>query len=195
MAAINPRQIKGDWVDGYALDIHTTGSVYLGVNEYGHDVYDTTRSEVGELLYRLKYRADLKAAEELVAVAATYIGPNAANFDVMVPVPPSGVRAVQPVITLANGIGAALKIPVANCIVTTRPPTQLKGVVDPQRRRELLDGLYALNGDPVRGRRVLLFDDLFRSGSTMNAITNVLMGQGGAVSVHAFTITRTRSNQ
>lgn len=195
MTAINPRQIKGNWADGYALDIHTTGSVYLGVNEFGHDVYDTTRSEVGELLYRLKYRSDLKAAEELIAVAAAYIAPNAANFDVIVPVPPSGVRAVQPVITLADGIGAALRIPVANCIVTTRPPTQLKGVVDPQRRRELLEGLYALNGDPVRGRRVLLFDDLFRSGSTMNAITNVLIGQGGAASVHAFTITRTRSNQ
>lgn len=111
------------------------------------------------------------------------------------PVPPSGVRAVQPVATLAKGIGAALGIPVSDCIVTTRPPTQLKGVVDPQRRRELVDGLYAIDGDPVRGRRVLLFDDLFRSGSTMNAIADVLIGQGGAARLHAFTITRTRSNQ
>ncbi len=195
MAATNPQQIRGNWLDGYVLDVHTTSSTYLGVNEYGHDVYDTTRSEVGELLYRLKYRSDLKAAEELITTAAAYLKPWAAQLDVIVPVPPSGVRTIQPVVTLASGIGTALGLAVANCIGTTRPPTQLKGVVDPQRRRELLDGLYTINGDPVRQRRVLLFDDLFRSGSTMNAITDLLRAQGGATSVHAFAITRTRSNQ
>ena len=40
-----------------------------------------------------------------------------------------------------------------------------------------------------------LFDDLFRSGATMNAITDVLLRKGKAASVRAFTITRTRSNQ
>jgi competence protein ComFC len=51
--------------------------------------------------------------------------------------------------------------------------------------------------DPAHteGGHVLLFDDLFRSGATMNAITDVLLGKGKAASVRAFTITRTRSNQ
>lgn len=70
MVAINPRKIHGNWMDGHALDIHTVESLYLGVNELGYDVYDTTRSEVGELLYRLKYRSDLAAAEAPISTAA-----------------------------------------------------------------------------------------------------------------------------
>lgn len=45
----------------------------------------------------------------------------------------------------------------------------------------------------VQGRRILLFDDLFRSGATMNAITAALYDQGGAAEVFALTITRTRN--
>ncbi len=58
-----------------------------------------------------------------------------------------------------------------------------------------LEGLHAVDADRIRGRRVLLFDDLFRSGATMNAITGVLYDQGQAQDVHALTLTRTRSNQ
>ncbi len=49
--------------------------------------------------------------------------------------------------------------------------------------------------DRVQGRSVLLFDDLFRSGATMNAITSSLYDQGTARDVYALTLTRTRSKQ
>jgi len=38
-----------------------------------------------------------------------------------------------------------------------------------------------------------LFDDLYRSGATMDAITTALYEQGKAADVFALTITRTRS--
>ena len=41
----------------------------------------------------------------------------------------------------------------------------------------------------------LLFDDLYRSGATMNEITTTLYDQGSAADVFVLTITRTRSNQ
>ena len=195
MAVVNPKQIFGKWVSGYALDIHTLSSIHLGINEYGHDVFDTKRSELGELLYQLKYRGDRAAAAEIVAAAVAFLKPSLAKFDLIVPVPPSGYRAVQPVTVVAQGIGEAVGLPMADCIATTRPPTQLKGVIDPEKRRELLAGLYAVDTEQTNGKNILLFDDLFRSGSTMNAITDLLMGTGKAVCVHALTITRTRSNQ
>lgn len=43
-------------------------------------------------------------------------------------------------------------------------------------------------------KRVLLFDDLYRSGSTLNAITDVLLQAGQATSVSVLTLTRTRSH-
>jgi len=195
MAAINPKRITGKWTRGFALDIHTISSTHLGVNESGHDIFDTKRSELGELLYRLKYSADKSAATEIIAAAAAFVKPSLSKFDLLVPVPPSGARPVQPVILLATGIGAALNLPVSDCITTTRPATQLKGVMDPEKRKELVDGLYTVDVKQTKGRNILLFDDLFRSGSTMNAITDLLMGKGKAASVRALTITRTRSNQ
>jgi len=195
VANINPQKITGKWLSGFALDVHTTSSTYLGVNEAGHEMYDTKRSEIGELLYRLKYRGDMAAAGEIIDAVSKFLAPQRDKFDLIVPVPPSGVRAVQPVIIVARGIGAALGAPMVECITTTRGATQLKGVLDPDKRNELLAGLHAVDPAHTAGKNVLLFDDLFRSGATMNAITELLTTAGKAASVRALTITRTRSNQ
>jgi predicted amidophosphoribosyltransferase len=195
MTKINPQRIAGKWKSGVALDVHTLSSVYLGVNEHGYEVYDTTRSEIGELLFRLKYRSDMAAANDIVAAASAYLKPHLEKFDLIVPVPPSGTRPLQPVITLAKGIGAITKLPVVECVTLTRSATELKGVIDVDKRNELLAGLHAVDAAQTKGKRILLFDDLFRSGSTMNVITEILMGMGEAASVSALTITRTRSNQ
>jgi len=58
MLAIHPIRIPGRWRDGYALDVHTVASTYLGDDEYGHARFETSRSAAGELLYRLKYQGD-----------------------------------------------------------------------------------------------------------------------------------------
>lgn len=135
------------------------------------------------------------AAQGIIGAAATFLKPHAGKVDLIVPVPPSTARAVQPVLVLAYGIGKAVGLPVAECVTTTRSTTELKHVTDPAKRKELVAGLYAVDANQTAGKNVLLLDDLFRSGTTMNAITDVLLQQGNASSVHALTITKTRSNQ
>ena len=71
--AINPERIVGNWILGYALDIHTISSIHVGINEYGHDVFDTERSELGKLLYRLKYKGDLPAADAIIEAAVIFL--------------------------------------------------------------------------------------------------------------------------
>ena len=191
----NPTRINGKWLSGVALDVHTLASVHLGVNEAGHDIFENTRSELGELLYRLKYKGDKAAVADIVEVVAAFLQPRKANFDIIIPVPPSGARSVQPVITVANGVGAKLRVPVVQCVTKTRTATQLKGVIDQAKRKQLLEGLYAVDAKQTRGKKVMLFDDLFRSGATMNAITDLLLGEGRAECVRVLAITKTRSNQ
>ena len=166
VAALKARRIVGKWISGHALDLHTISSTHIGINEFGHDIFDTIRSELGELLYRLKYRADSSAGEEIVEAACGFLRPFRHRFDLMVPVPPSGKRCVQPVVLLATAIGEALNLPVVECVTTTRPATQLKGVMDRERREKLLEGLYAVDRAVTRGKSILLFDDLYRSGAT-----------------------------
>ena len=64
--------------------------------------------------------------------------------------------------------------------------------MDPGKRTELLDGLYTVESAQTRGRSVFLFDDLYRSGATMNAVTELLMSEGKATAVRALTIAGTR---
>jgi competence protein ComFC len=195
VASFNAQPITGNWRSGYALDLHTLSSTHIGVDEWGHDRFDNTYSELGLLLNRLKYKQDQTAADEIIAAAVQFVQSRNTNFDLIIPVPASTQRAVEPVQLLAKGIGAALGLPVVFCITTTRPAAQLKGITDPEKRKEALDGLHAVDAKHTRGKNVLLFDDLFRSGSTMNAITDVLLQQGRAANVYALTVTRTRSNR
>jgi hypothetical protein len=68
---INPKPLRGVWTAGYALDFHTTRSVFAGHDEFGHRVFDTLRPPMGELLYRLKYGMDRSVVPEIARTART----------------------------------------------------------------------------------------------------------------------------
>lgn len=73
---------------------------------------------------------------------------------------------------------------------------ELKGITDPVARNELL--VTALKLKPTtrfRGRKVLLVDDLYRSGSTLHVATDLLYREGKAALVSVLTMTKTRSNR
>jgi competence protein ComFC len=195
VAQFKQRQILGNWKQGFALDLHTLSSTPIGSNEFGHMQFDTTRSEVGELLFRLKNRSDTSTVPELVAAVETFMKMWQPPVDIIVPVPPSSARAVQPVMLLAQALSTQLKIPLVEAVRKTRETPQLKNIFDLDERLKALEGAHAADPGTAQGRRILLFDDLFRSGATMNAITTELYQQGKAAEVYALTITRTRSHQ
>jgi hypothetical protein len=47
---LNPRPVRGSWDDGRTLDLHIRSSEFVGYNEYGHAQFESTRTELGELL-------------------------------------------------------------------------------------------------------------------------------------------------
>lgn len=193
---VNPQPIEGRWHIGFTLDVHTISSTYKGDNAYGHPEYDTNRTELGELLYRLKSGSDETVVPEVATAVVAFLGRYRRDFDVLVPVPPSNNRrARQPVSILATEIGRLLDCPVIDCVRKTKPMTQLKNVFGLEERNRLLAGLHDVAIGAVTDRRVLLFDDLYRSGATLNAVAGVLTDIGRAASVFAFAVTRTRSNR
>jgi predicted amidophosphoribosyltransferase len=197
MANINPMRIPGRWREGFVLDYHTLTSVYTGDDEFGRPTFETTRTEVGELLYRLKYRSDLTVVEELVSTLAQFVASWKPGAELIVPVPPSrSARPQQPVLILAEALGLRLGIPGrTDCVKRVKEMPELKDVFQYDERLRLLSGAYAVEGPLVAGRRILLFDDLYRSGATMNAIAAALYDEGHAADVYGLAITRTRSNR
>ncbi len=194
MAEAHPMRIPGRWREGYALDYHIVSSVYIGDDEFGHPQFDTTRTELGELLFRLKYRSDQSVIGELVDAAARFVEAWQPGADVLVPVPATRPRAMQPVMLLGEALAGRLGLPLgADLVRKVRDVPELKNVHEFDERLRLLEGVHEVDRSQAQGRRVLLFDDLYRSGATMNAITEALYDQGGSAEVFALTITRTRS--
>jgi len=192
---IRPMRIPGRWREGFVLDYHTLESTYIGDDEYGHPMFDTKRSEVGELLYRLKYRSDKSVLDDLVQTATEFLRSWNPGVSAIIPVPPhrSG-RPQQPVYLLAEAVGKQLGIPVrADAVFKAKEVPELKNVYGYDERLGLLKGAHRVEPSVVAGQKVLLFDDLYRSGATMNAITAVLYDQGRTAEVFALAITRTRS--
>jgi len=192
----NTRVVQGAWRLGWTLDRHTTRSVFLGYDEHGHAQFETTRSPIGELLYQLKYRGQ-RTAPQIAAVIAKFFDDKPValgRMDVIVPMPPSEKRPVQPVADVAKALGKTLKKPVlADAVKKTRRTPGLKDLRDPEERRELLDGAFKVDPSQVKGKGVLLIDDLYRSGATANAVTLALIA-AGAARVYFLAATRTRSN-
>lgn len=196
MANIQPMKIRGRWRDGRVLDYHTLSSTYLGDNQFGRPQYDTKRTELGELLYRLKYRSDESAVAPLVEAVASFVSTWNPGAEMIVPVPASRARASQPALVLAEAIAGRLDVRYApRCVKRTRDVPELKDVCEFDERTRLLSDLHAVDKAQVQGRKVLLFDDLYRSGATMEAITRALYDDGSAADVFALAITRTRRNQ
>jgi competence protein ComFC len=194
---IHPRKIRGKWAEGYALDLHTVSSTFVGHDGYGHPQFDTVRSELGELLYKLKYGAGAVAIESIAETVVEFLEEKwPIKVDLLVPVPPSNTgRKRQPVSEVAKAIcvRSGLELCLAGIEKIKQTP-QLKNVYDYKQRVAALEGAFAADRAKITGKRVLLFDDLFRSGATMNTITERLIEDGKAKVVYALTLTRTRSS-
>lgn len=192
MTNVNPRKIEGPWTDGRVLDLHSSGSELLGYDEFGHEQFDTHRTDVGELLYRLKYQSDPSAIKEIGVVAEKFIRSWRIEFDVIVPAPPTRTRRIQPLHQIADELGRRFAVPVVKAVSkNSSGSAELKNLREYHERHAVLQGALSVNARSVLGKRVLLVDDLIRSGATLGAVATVL-AEAGAEAIFAFALTKTR---
>ena len=189
---INPVKITGAWDDGYCLDRHTISSTMIGYNEFGHPEFDTQRSALGELIYRLKYKGDVGSIPFIVETAAHFIRGWGISLDQIIPMPPSKQRTMQPVFEIASALASTLGIAVdTKSVSKTTSTLQMKDIGDYSARMVALESTIQVEGD-LDGKRVLLMDDLFQSGASMNVVARAIKDIGRARPVYAIALTRTR---
>jgi competence protein ComFC len=112
-------------------------------------------------------------------------------IDCVVPPPPSLHRTKQPAVLIADGIATSLGVPsLAGAAVKATATQQMKNV-PLHERAPLLSAAIQPGADSVHGRRVLLVDDLWETGSTLRRVAEVL-GQMGASEIRALAMTRTK---
>ncbi len=180
LSSSHPRPIKGSWSIGFALDFHSS---YKGA--------DWNRSGIGDLVYRLKYESDASALPKLIEQTRNLFiaHPEMDHFDIIVPVPSSTPREFSPVHEFCRVLSTAINKPVQTCVFKTRQTKPQKEMQTLPQKRDNVAGAFALNND-INGKRILLVDDLFDSGATLEEITKVLL-HSKAARVNVLTLTRT----
>lgn len=165
---IDARKIEGPWDWGVTLDIHTANSIFLGYDGNGNPQFDTTRTELGELVFRAKYRGDRRAVNVIAKTVAEYLESRRTSVDLVGIVPPSKPRNVQPLEAIAVALGSQLKVRVEpRLLKKTRATPELKSMDDASDREEALHGAFKASRSIQPGYRILLLDDLYRSGASM----------------------------
>jgi competence protein ComFC len=194
MVKTDPMRLPGPWSDGYVLERqHTVSSDFLGYDSYGNPQFDTKRSELGELVFRLKNRNDKSTVGSIADTAVEFVKGWAPPVDLIVPIPPSRKRAYQPVIEIANALGTRLEKPVNDAAIKKVKETpELKDVFDYEQRTKLLEGAFEADASVIAGKDILLVDDLYRSGATAMIVAKTLL-DAGAKSVQMLAMTKTRT--
>jgi len=193
---INPIKLNGPWKDGYAIDRHTVSSTYLGDDEWGRPHFDTTRSDIGELVYQFKYNGNNSALSDIINLITPFLEVSwkiHKLVDIIIPIPPSNEnRQYQPVVELSKAIGHKLQMPVDLGILRKTKNEQLKGLILEDKQKAIADS-FRISGNYKSKVNVLLVDDLYDSGCTLEAATRLLQEQDKIVNVYVLTMTKTRS--
>jgi len=180
----HPRELRGPWVVGWALDFH---SRFSGA--------DWARSQAGDLAFRFKYEGQQMLVETLADQLAALVAGHSAltQVDAIVPVPPSTPRAFDPVSTLCQALGKRLELEVWCALAKTRVTAPQKELHTLAQKRANVASAFTVTAErlrEVRGKRLLVLDDLYDSGATLEEVTRTLQ-RAGVSAVMVLTLTRT----
>lgn len=187
---INPIRLKGNWDEGWALDKHVLSSVYVGIDTYGRKQFDTTRTELGELLYNFKYKDRYENLDIIIDLIQPFLDKwgKMKNVDFIIPVPPTNYRRYQPANEIAESIANNYNILHGDDILIKTSNIASK---DMDKYNKNLGGTIVANRKSIKDRNVLLVDDLYDTGSTLRECTNILRQDPKIKKIYVLTITKT----
>ena len=155
------------------------------------------RSPLREAVHALKYEGLRKLAEPLADLLAAGWPYFAATIDVIVPVPLHVARLRQrgynQALLLAKELGNRLGLPLETTCLKRSVDTRSQVGLSPAERWENVRDAFDCAADALRGVSVLLIDDVYTTGATLEACAWALL-QAGVGEVWALTLVRAGSS-
>jgi ComF family protein len=148
-----------------------------------------------EAIHALKYEGKAFLAKPLVGLLDRgYPFMDYGSYDLVVPVPlhPKRLRerGFNQALVLARVIGRREGIPCTGFVLRKTRSSAPQIDLSPREREKNVKGSFSVTGPAkVRGKRVLLIDDVMTTGSTVNECARELL-KAGAVEVDVFTLAR-----
>jgi predicted amidophosphoribosyltransferase len=186
-------EIFGPWRKGYAFDIYTIRSKFLGRDKYGLKRFKTTRSPMGECVYDLKYNQERSNIEKIINMlsASAEFTDFISSFDIILTVPPSNkTRRFQPVELIAKEIAKRFNKKRYKNVFSISGKKEVKSM-DIIEKDEKLKKILKLNKQLDMTKKILIFDDVYDSGATLSAMTNIMLKKG-FTRIYIFTLTKTK---
>jgi ComF family protein len=148
---------------------------------------------VREAIHELKYGGRTELARPLAELIVTAWGNGLYAVDCVMPVPlhPRRIRerGYNQATLIAEIFAQQISLPIlADALVRSRM-TESQTSLGAFARRKNVDGAFTACPPMVRGRSILLVDDVCTTGSTLQACADALR-QGGASQVYAMTVAR-----
>ncbi len=166
----------------------------------GENIFDWGRSLAlyqgmwAQALHRFKYRGEVGLADPLGRMAAG-VDFGGQNFEAVIPVPLHvsrlRERGFNQALLIGEGLGKKHKVKVLRRAiqrVRNTPPQVSLGPSD--RKRNVRKAFAVVQPEKIRGKNLLLVDDVFTTGSTVNECARILK-KAGAEKVLVLTLART----
>ncbi len=148
---------------------------------------------IRQAIHRLKYRRDVGLGEALARPMIASLKKLNWSLDVITSVPLGLVRfeerGYNQATLLARPVALCLHIPYSSRVLTrTRETRSQVGLTVDERRENMVDAFRADHG-LIKGKSVLVVDDVATSGATLNECASALL-DSGASKVYCFTLAR-----
>ena len=172
----------------YILDDHIIYSKYIGKNDYGHDEYSTERTKLGENIYRLKYKDDIKTTNYILEEIEKNIHiNNINNINCIVSAPFTEERKIQPVVHISKKLSEKLNLEYKNVLIKNSN-IKAKDVKD---SKNFIKGIECI-ADNLSGN-ILLIDDLYGTGNTIKECIDQLKNKNKNIKmIYTICLTKTK---
>lgn len=174
---LKPLTLKGNFDLGYTLGKYS----------------EKKRTKIGKLVYHFKYRKNKKAGDILVDLSTQFIKENYPDFELVIPVPPAvSSQHFFSYRFFSRNLTDNLQKPLTDKVIQRIKLAQpQKDFVNLEGKREnIKDSLKISQPQKVKDKTVLIIDDIYDSGTTVNEISSLLKS-ALAHKVFVFTIAKT----